>query len=70
MELNWPMEPLMCFGDISPRYMGRALRDIPGKKCQIQSLYILVDRSGNNIMVIIKLVESKAIMHQQLGISL
>lgn len=29
MELNWPMEPLMCLGVISPKYMGSTLRAIP-----------------------------------------
>lgn len=32
MELNWPMEPLMCLGVISPRYMGSTLRAIPMRR--------------------------------------
>lgn len=29
MELNWPMQPRIWRGEISPRYMGRALRATP-----------------------------------------
>ena len=29
MELNWPMDPLIFLGEISPRYIGRAQRAIP-----------------------------------------
>lgn len=32
MELNWPMEPLMCLGVISPKYMGSTLRAIPVRR--------------------------------------
>lgn len=40
MELNWPMEPLMCFGVISPKYIGSTQRAIPkGKKSKITNIH-------------------------------
>lgn len=45
MELNWPIKPRMCLGEISPRYMGSALRAIPSRKTR--HIWVMFNESSN-----------------------